>query len=198
MNETANIIRSATDKSLVIMDEVGRGTGTRDGLAIAWAVVEYLLSKLKAIVLFATHYHELTQLRAKGLVNMSMDVIEKGNEIIFMKRVISGPADQSYGVHVARLAGIPDEIIERANYLLENRIEKLDMIRSIGERKEEKRANNILEKDLRFEKALEDNGQLVLFNKEETVIDKLRRIDVNNTTPLEALNFIAELKREIK
>ncbi len=198
MNETANIIRSATDRSLVIMDEVGRGTGTRDGLAIAWAVVEYLLDRLKAIVLFATHYHELTQLRAKGLVNMSMDVVERGNEIIFMKRVISGPADQSYGVHVARLAGIPDEIIERVNYLLENKIEKFDMVRSIGEDGAEERLTGALKANSRTDRVQEKNEQLTLFNGGETVINRLRQIDVNNMTPLEALNLIAELKREIE
>ncbi len=197
MNETANIIRSATDKSLVIMDEVGRGTGTRDGLAIAWAIVEYLLNKLRAIVLFATHYHELTQLRAKGLINMSMNVVESGDEIIFMKKVVSGPADQSYGVHVARLAGVPGEIIERANYLLEHKIEKLEMIKSIGEEKDETKSSGVIEKHPSSKVALEVGNQLSLFSEEQAVIDRLREADINSMTPLQALNFIAELKKEL-
>ncbi len=199
MNETANIIRSATNKSLIIMDEVGRGTGTRDGLAIAWAVVEYLLNRLKAIVLFATHYHELTQIRGKGLVNMSMDVIEQGGDIVFVKHVVEGPADQSYGVHVARLAGIPEEIIERANYLLENKIARLEMIRDENSIASGRNLSGGGKGDnlQRLSKGYDKSSQLSLFSREEVIINQLKNIDIYNTTPLEALNLLASLKEEI-
>jgi len=171
MSETANILRSATGESLVIMDEVGRGTGTRDGLAIALAIVEYLTSALKAKVLFATHYHELTGVRHKGLINMSMEVLEKGEEIIFLKRLKEGPADHSYGIHVAKLAGIPETVIKRAQYYLEMTPE---MYKSKGTEKEEKQQN--------------------LFTAEEMIIDALKAVTIENITPLKALNILAELK----
>jgi len=119
MTETAQIMNHFTEDSLIIMDEVGRGTSTYDGLAIAWAVVEYLLEK-KPKTLFATHYHELTVLAEKeGIFNLTMDVIEKDEEVIFLHRVKEGAADKSYGIHVAKLAGLPKKVIFHAQSLLE-------------------------------------------------------------------------------
>ncbi|MDR0600578.1 MAG: DNA mismatch repair protein MutS [Treponema sp.] len=119
MNETAHILHTATERSLVIMDEVGRGTGTTDGLAIAWAVCEDLLDRLKCKTLFATHYHELSQLENPGLANRSMEALEKDGQIVFLRKLREGPSAESYGIHVAALAGLPPPVVERARALLE-------------------------------------------------------------------------------
>ena len=120
MNETANIINNATDHSLVILDEIGRGTSTFDGLSIAWSVAEFLYDKIKARTLFATHYHELTKLAAdrKGVCNLNVAVREWNEQIIFLRKIIPGGADKSYGIQVARLAGLPKEILDRAKEIL--------------------------------------------------------------------------------
>ena len=119
MTETARILRSATKNSLVIMDEVGRGTSTEDGLSIAWAVSEYLLNTLKCKTFFATHYHELTRLEHKSLKRLCIAVAENGSDIVFLRKVVEGSSENSYGIHVARLAGIPESVIERAGKILE-------------------------------------------------------------------------------
>ena len=120
MNETANIVNNATERSLVILDEIGRGTSTFDGLSIAWSVAEFLHDKIKARTLFATHYHELTKLadERKGVANFNVAVREWNEQIIFLRKIIPGGADKSYGIHVARLAGVPKEILERAKDIL--------------------------------------------------------------------------------
>jgi DNA mismatch repair protein MutS len=120
MNETAHILRNATPASLVIMDEVGRGTGTRDGFSLAWAICEHLLDVVGAKTLFATHFHELTALEHPGLKNFSMAVVEEGDEVVFLRKVVPGAADHSYGLHVARLAGVPGPVLTRAAQILEN------------------------------------------------------------------------------
>jgi DNA mismatch repair protein MutS len=119
MSETAYILNTATERSLVIMDEVGRGTGTQDGLAIAWAVCEYLLNRVKCRTLFATHYHELSALEHPRLAQFSMAVDDTGGEIVFLRRLRPGPAASSYGIHVARLAGLPDAVLERAQIIMD-------------------------------------------------------------------------------
>jgi DNA mismatch repair protein MutS len=120
MAETANIVRNATKNSLIILDEVGRGTSTYDGMAIAWALTEYIYLRLGAKTIFATHYHELAQLAAKypQIKNFNVSVAEKGQDIIFLHKVTPGPASGSYGIHVARLAGLPEEITARAAQIL--------------------------------------------------------------------------------
>jgi DNA mismatch repair protein MutS len=120
MNETANIVNNASERSLVILDEIGRGTSTFDGLSIAWSVAEFLHDKIKARTLFATHYHELTKLASerKGVANFNVAVREWNEQIIFLRKIIPGGADKSYGIHVARLAGIPREILDRARDIL--------------------------------------------------------------------------------
>jgi DNA mismatch repair protein MutS len=119
MNETAYILHTATKKSLVIMDEVGRGTGTNDGLSIAWAVSEDLLNRVQCKTLFATHYHELAGIKHPSLKNLSMDVIDDHGEIIFLRKIKEGPSNKSYGIHVARLAGLPESVLERATTIME-------------------------------------------------------------------------------
>jgi DNA mismatch repair protein MutS len=120
MNETSNIVNNATERSLVILDEIGRGTSTFDGLSIAWSVAEFLHDKIKARTLFATHYHELTKLAEDrpGVCNFNVAVREWNEQIIFLRKIIPGGADKSYGIHVARLAGLPKEILERAKDIL--------------------------------------------------------------------------------
>jgi DNA mismatch repair protein MutS len=120
MNETSNIVNNATEHSLVILDEIGRGTSTFDGLSIAWSVAEFLHDKIKARTLFATHYHELTKLAAecKGVSNFNVAVREWNDQIIFLRKIIPGGADKSYGIQVARLAGLPKEILDRAKEIL--------------------------------------------------------------------------------
>jgi DNA mismatch repair protein MutS len=120
MNETANIVNNATDRSLVILDEIGRGTSTFDGLSIAWSVAEFLHDIIKARTLFATHYHELTKLalERKGVCNFNVAVREWNEQIIFLRKIVPGGADKSYGIHVARLAGLPKEILDRAKDIL--------------------------------------------------------------------------------
>src|SRR6202011_1081315 len=120
MNETSNIVNNATDRSLVILDEIGRGTSTFDGLSIAWSVAEFLHDKIKARTLFATHYHELTKLAVerKGVCNLNVAVREWNEQIIFLRKIIPGGADKSYGIQVARLAGFPREILDRAKDIL--------------------------------------------------------------------------------
>ncbi len=178
MNETANIIRSATARSLVIMDEVGRGTGTSDGLAIAWSVSSYLLQRIGAFTLFATHYHELAGLDHPDLVRLCMDVEEREGEIRFLKRVRPGSSDNSYGLHVARLAGLPAEIIEEAQRLLARGADRPPAAAAPPP-------------------APRAPLQAELFAPAEILLQALRSIDPERITPLEALTLIARWKREI-
>lgn len=182
MNETAVILNNATDKSLIIMDEVGRGTSTYDGLSIAWAVVEYILRYLKAKTLFATHYHELTKLGSKkGIVNYNVLVRETINGVDFLHKVAPGAADKSYGIHVARLAGIPAEITSSAEGILD-KMEKASSKNSSH----------------KMEKREEEREQLDIFNAyNHRVIQAIKNIDLNNITPLEAINELNRLKQLI-
>jgi DNA mismatch repair protein MutS len=174
MNETANILRSSSEKSLIIMDEVGRGTSTNDGLAIAWAVSEYILSTVRAKTMFATHFHELTTLTHKLLINLSMAVLEREGEIVFLKQVKEGPVDNSYGIHVAQLAGIPVEVVNRAQIIL----------------------SGLEDKEIRLNHTppLE---QSLLFAPTDMVRDEIINLDISRTAPLEALNRIARWQKEL-
>jgi len=176
MNETAYILRNATDKSLVIMDEVGRGTSTNDGLSIAWAISEHLLNK-QIKTLFATHYHELTTIKNQNLLNLHLEVIEKTGEIIFLKKVISGVAGNSYGLHVAKLAGIPFEVLQRAASVLKS-----------------------IETNLSIDTSPEMKGatQKSLFTNNDILESTIKSVDLNSMTPLEALQFLFDLRAEIE
>jgi len=176
MSETANILRSATQQSLIIMDEVGRGTGTKDGLAIAWAVTEYILEQLGAFTLFATHYHELTAVRHPRLKNLSMAVLEQEGEIVFLKQVREGPTDNSYGIHVAHLAGVPAAVVRRAGQLLSELKENATPRGASVDTKTE---------------------QPLLFAPEQMIHDEIRSLDLTRITPLEALNRLAEWQRQL-
>ena len=185
MNETAFILRTATERSLIIMDEVGRGTSTNDGLSIAWAVTEYLVKRVKAKTLFATHYHELTLLKLKGIQNLSLEVVENRGEIIFMKKIQQGPAASSYGIHVAQLAGLPDEVILEARRILEELEIREGEVKSA-----------LLQTGGRppQSKAAEQGS---LFSKGELLEKEIGGIDLNRTTPLEALNLISRWKQDL-
>lgn len=190
MTETANILHHATPRSLVILDEVGRGTATFDGLSLAWAIVEYLHDRPEhaALVLFATHYHELTDLAKMlpRLANRSMAVKEWRGSILFLHRVVDGTADHSYGIHVARLAGVPDEVCVRAAEILTN-IERheLNVTGSPTMHSPAGAAGDRL-------------NQLDLFRSaSDEITDRIRRLDLENTTPFEALNLLADLRKKI-
>ena len=193
MHETAFILNTATDRSLVIMDEVGRGTSTIDGLAIAWAVSESLLDTIRCRTLFATHYHELTAMSHPRLRNFSLAVLEEDEEIIFLKKLEEKPAEGSYGIHVAKLAGLPAEVLERARGIqagLEAKERALPLSveqveRTLPLSKEAPR------------KASAHEAEATLFSPGELVLTELASIDTDKLTPLEALNKLAALKRRL-
>jgi len=195
MIETANILHNATPQSLILLDEIGRGTSTFDGLSIAWAVAEYLHERedLKAKTLFATHYHELTELALtlRRIKNYHVSVKETKGEITFLRRIVAGPSDQSYGIHVAQLAGIPRPVIDRAREVLFN-LEKQELdeegLPRIAYRPPKKRDKNQL---LLF---LEDRREAL----SREVRDEIENIDLAGMTPLEALNFLNRLKDKLK
>ena len=191
MIETANILNNATKKSLILLDEVGRGTSTFDGISIAWSVVEYIARRLKARTLFATHYHELTELSLvlDGIRNLNVAVKEWGDEIIFLRRIEEGAADKSYGIQVARLAGLPDEALTRAREILSN-LEKSEL----NELGAPKLAYTPDSKDSVTQKA----GQLDLFTTQaDPVMKELLGLDIMTMTPIEALNTLSEMKKKL-
>ena len=184
MNETGNILNNATVRSLVLLDEIGRGTSTFDGLAIAWAVSEYLHDQIGCRTLFATHYHELTELAAQlpGVQNYSMAVKEWGDEIIFLRQVVKGSAGQSYGVQVARLAGIPAQVISRAREILEN-LEQDALLSDSTPRL------------ARHGQIRQEEDRLELFSREEQeLLREIKHLQPETMTPIEALNRLAKLK----
>ena len=189
MSETAAILRAATSRSLVILDEIGRGTSTFDGLAIAWAVVEYLLDpkRIGAKTLFATHYHELSELEGRfpGVKNYCISVMEHGEDVIFLRKIMPGGADKSYGVHVARLAGVPAPVVARAHEI-QARLEVSDI-------NQETISSNILEKRKK------ENRQTDLFHLgQDELIDELKNLDVLSVTPMDALNILFRLREKAR
>ena len=199
MNEVANILRNATVNSLLILDEIGRGTSTFDGLSIAWAVIEHISNRklLGAKTLFATHYHELTELEDKidNVNNYCIAVKEKGDDIVFLRKIIKGSADKSYGIQVAKLAGVPDMVIDRAKEIVEQLsdndiIEKMQNI--------EVDLKNDKHKAVRYDEV--DMEQMSLFDtvRDEDIIKELQEIDVGNLTPVDALNTLYRLQNKLK
>ncbi|HYV41947.1 MAG TPA: DNA mismatch repair protein MutS, partial [Thermoanaerobaculia bacterium] len=190
MLEAAAILREATSRSLVILDEVGRGTSTFDGLSIAWALVEHLhdTPEKGAFVLFATHYHELTEIALvrPGVANATMAVKEINGKVVFLRKVVAGSADRSYGIHVAELAGLPRAVTERAREILSN-LEKQEL---------DVQGAPVL---ARHEGESAGQGQMLLFSAaEELVLEKLRGVDVNNLTPVASLSLLASLQDRLK
>ena len=200
MNEVANILRNATSDSLLILDEIGRGTSTFDGLSIAWAVVEHISNPklLGAKTLFATHYHELTELEGKlsNVNNYCIAVKEKGDDIVFLRKIVGGGADRSYGIQVAKLAGVPESVIARAkeisDELLANDIaavaRSIEVHTGASGKKKKERLDEV------------DLTQMSLFDtvRDDDIIEELRSVDVGNLTPVEALNKLYELQNKVK
>lgn len=199
MTEVANILRNATSKSLLILDEIGRGTSTFDGLSIAWAVIEYISNSklLGAKTLFATHYHELTELEGKidNVNNYCIAVKEKGDDIIFLRKIVKGGADKSYGIQVARLAGVPEIVTNRAKEIVEELVQA-----DITTRIKDIAANGTAPK-IKTKKYDEvDLLQMSLFDtvKDDDVLEELKNLDVSNLTPIDALNTLYQLQNKLK
>lgn len=181
MMEVATILKDATSNSLVVLDEIGRGTSTYDGLSIAWAVAEYIADKEKcgAKTLFATHYHELTDLEGSidGVKNYSIAVKEKGEDVIFLRKIVRGGTDESYGIHVAKLAGVPQGVVSKANEILRKLEKKVTV-------KEDKK---------------QVSGQLDMYNyKLAEIAHEIDKINLNELTPIDALNTLMKIKEKMK
>jgi DNA mismatch repair protein MutS len=208
MNETAYILNTASEKSLVIMDEVGRGTGTKDGLSIAWAVSEELLDRVKCRTFFATHYHELSLLAHPGIVNRSMEVLEKDGGIIFLRRLREGPTEESYGIHVARLAGLSPAVLDRAERIMDRLREKDRGQGAVNSEQLAVSREQLIVDSWQIERVnldgsrVNDIGNAGAVNREEnrvnnTVVKEIRLIDPNKITPLEALGLLTEWKQRL-
>jgi DNA mismatch repair protein MutS len=201
MSEMANILNNATERSLLILDEVGRGTSTFDGVSIAWAVTEFICQHLKSRTLFATHYHELTELALMfpTVKNYNIAVREWNDEIIFLRKIVQGGTDKSYGIHVARLAGVPRKVVERARVILGNlEANSLDI------NDKPKFAQPSQASPRRVRKPMP--GQLSLFSmpgapaeppEHKALVDEVKKLDTSKMTPLEALNKLEELRGKI-
>jgi DNA mismatch repair protein MutS len=185
MTETANILNNATDRSLVILDEVGRGTSTHDDLSLAWAITEHIANRIKCRTLFATHYHELTALAEllANVRNYNVAVREWAGEVVFLHKIIPGGADKSYGIHVAKLAGLPKDIIKRSTEILAD-LENTFTQEAHGTQ-------------LAKHKTAADED-LLFIRKHKTVLDKLKEIDVNRLTPIEAINLLGEIQEQME
>ena len=192
MNEAADILNNMTARSLVLFDELGRGTSTYDGISIAWAIVEYIHEhpNAKAKTLFATHYHELNEMERSfpRIKNYNVSVKEVGNKVIFLRKLVPGGSEHSFGIHVAKMAGMPKSIVNRANEILKQ-LEK------------ENRQEGITGKSVKAVATPAEGYQLSFFQLDDPVLsqvrDEIRDLDVNNLTPIEALNKLNEIKRII-
>jgi DNA mismatch repair protein MutS len=185
MNEVAYILRNATQKSLIIYDEVGRGTSTFDGMSIARAIIEYTNGKkIGAKTLFATHYHELTSMEEEfsGIVNYNIAAKKRGDDIIFLRKIIRGSTDDSYGIEVAKLAGLPSEVIKRAKQILAT---------------VEQTSRTLKTSDANYS---EETENLITFEEitEKSVIEDIKKVDINSMTPVEAMNLLFELNNRLK
>ncbi len=196
MTEVANILRNATNKSLLILDEIGRGTSTFDGLSIAWAVIEHISNTklLGAKTLFATHYHELTELQGEipGVHNYCIAVKEKGDDIVFLRKIVKGGADKSYGIQVAKLAGVPETVLSRARELVEE-LSDADITAAVKDLTAPKKKTKITYDSV-------DMAQMSLFDtvQDNDIIEEIKELDVSNLTPMEALNILYQLQNKIK
>jgi DNA mismatch repair protein MutS len=185
MVETANILNHATQRSLLILDEIGRGTSTYDGISIAWAVVEYIHNhpRLQSKTLFATHYHELVELARilPRVRNYNVAVAEEGDHVVFLRKIVPGGADRSYGIHVAQLAGLPRPVIRRAE----------EILRNLEQEEQRSPAGSV-------PRRVAEVQQLALFGAPSPVLEELKRLDVSSMSPLEAINKLYELQEKTK
>ena len=182
MTEVADILKNATENSLIILDEIGRGTSTFDGLSIAWAVTEYIANKknIGAKTLFATHYHELSELEGtlEGVKNYSICAREYGDDVIFLRKIVRGSADKSFGIAVASLAGVPKPVLKRAKDILTD-LEKADITRGTQD-------------------PLATQTTLFASSNMESIVEELKQVDVNSLTPIQAINILCELREKAK
>lgn len=201
MSEAASILNNATERSFIILDEIGRGTSTFDGISIAWAIIEHL-HELNALTLFATHYHELILLEQQlnGVCNGKVVVHEENDNMVFLRKVVAGQTDKSYGIQVARLAGLPQEVVNRAREV----IARLEMAeKQFNPHDQELKPKTELDlgqqpnTEPNQHDSVEDNIQLSIFPPEDPWVNEIRKFDVNNSTPVQALQFLADLKRKI-
>ena len=208
MSEVAQILNNASEKSLVILDEIGRGTSTYDGLSLAWAIVEHIHNDIGCKTLFATHYHELTELENdfSGIKNYSVDVQENGEDIVFLRKIIEGGTDKSYGIHVAKLAKLPESVIEKSKEILEKLEEK-----KISDNKSRISGGAIADAKTVKEKvsgytlqapavaASPVKEQVSMFDyKKDVMIQNLAKLDIINMTPLDAMNYLYKVQKEAK
>ena len=200
MSETSNILNNATEKSLIILDEVGRGTSTFDGVSIATAISQYIYEKVRAKTIFATHYHELTDLENKfeNMVNYRIEVEEKSGKVMFLRNIVKGGADKSYGIEVAKLAGIPKEILKESKKILH----KLEQRKELIDKTINVQQLSLFGKISEIEEEYEDNNFELIENVEnekiEEIIYDIENKDVNNMTPMEALTFLSEIKSKLE
>jgi DNA mismatch repair protein MutS len=186
MTETAVILNTATENSLIVLDEIGRGTATYDGLALAWSVIEHIHERIRAKTLFATHYHELTELadQLEGVRNLRVSVKESGDQIVFLRKVEPGSADRSYGIEVARLAGLPLSVIERARQIL-----------ALHEKTEHEMTEELTPQVRRPSGPV----QIQLFEPvNHNIAERIRNLKLDELRPIEALQVLAELQEELK
>jgi DNA mismatch repair protein MutS len=196
MQEAANIMNNATNRSLILLDEVGRGTATFDGISIAWSIAEFIHNRIGARTLFATHYHELNELahRYENIVNYKVEVIEAGRTIIFTHSLKRGTSDHSFGIHVAQMAGIPLEIIQRAESIMKS-LENKSATQSNAEISAD--IPNI--SSIETQKKSQEDSQLAIFElRDDELHRKLLELKINNITPVQALQIISDWQKEIR
>ena len=200
MSEVSNIINNATENSLIILDEVGRGTSTFDGVSIATAISEYLHEKIRAKTIFATHYHELTDLENKfeNIVNYRIEVKEKNGKVMFLRNIIKGGADRSYGIEVAKLAGLPKEILKESREILHRLEQRKELIEKTINVKQLSLFGQIAEIDSKYEEKNIDVVENERDEKIDEVIFDIENKDINNITPMEALKFLSEIKAKLE
>ena len=202
MNEVSNILRNATADSLLILDEIGRGTSTFDGLSIAWAVIEHIADRklLGAKTLFATHYHELTELEGtmEGVNNYCIAVKEKGDDIVFLRKIVKGGADKSYGIQVAKLAGVPDSVIQRAKELVEELSQADISVKAKHIAQESRTKTKQKGRQKKYDEV--DLEQISLFDtvRDDDVVKELEELDISNMTPMDAMNTLYRLQNRLK
>ena len=210
MDEVSQILKNATKYSLIILDEVGRGTSTYDGISLAWSIVEYIHDRIGAKTLFATHYHELTDLENTydNIKNYSVDVKEDGDDIIFLRKIVDRAADRSYGIYVAKLAKLPDDLIKRADSILKdleknhlNNSESISQATGIYPKEENEEEIRQLSFDFVLERESKKNipmDEQIDLSPYKDIISEIKNIDMMNTTPLQLMNILYQLQDKAK